>query len=353
MHASSFLGLPTSIRKSAPTWVAVSRPGSVWFVDLAGMGEFGFIDRIAGRVPADADALGIGDDAAVVEMSAGSRLVATVDTLVSDVHFRWEWSSPADVGWKSVVVNVSDLAAMGARPRWLLVALAAPGDTSTDVLDGLYTGMTEAADAYGAAVVGGDTVRAPVVVISVTALGEVDRPPLTRSGARPGDVLAVTGPLGRAAAGLNLLMSQKTEGLTPEDAIACMGAHRRPRARVDAGLALVRWGRVHAAMDVSDGLLSDVRRIADASGVGVELDRDAVPVAPEAARVAGVRGWDAFAMAAGGGEDFELLVALDPQDVDASPVPLHVVGRVTDGGLALRTPDGTEPLPEGGFEHFR
>ncbi len=321
-------------------------------MDLGGLGEFGFLERVRDWVGEGSAPVGLGDDAAVLEVTPGAALVAAVDTLVAGVHFRLDWSTPADVGWKAVAVNVSDLAAMGAEPRWILVSLAAPRGTPAEVLEGFYAGLVEACADWGAELVGGDTVGAEQLVITVTALGEVVGKPLLRTGAVPGDLLAVTGPLGLAAAGVNLLLAQKPEGLAPEDALPCIEAHRRPRARVDAGRALREAG-AHAALDLSDGLLSDVRRLAEASGVGVEIDADMVPVAPEVRRVAEVRGWDARRIAIAGGEDLELLVALPPDMPAPVDLPLHPVGRVVPEGLWLLGDGGREPLPEGGYDHFR
>lgn len=318
---------------------------------LRDLGEFGFIDEIRSRAPAGDAIVGIGDDAAVLEPSPGRGLVASVDALVEGVHFRWEWSKPADVGHKAVSASVSDLAAMGARTRWVLVALSAPGDTTADRARGIVDGIVQACEGYGAQLVGGDLTHADRMVVSVTALGEVEGDPLLRSGAKVGDTLAVTGPLGRAAAGLNLLLSQDPSKVSVEDATVCLDAHRRPVARVEQGLAL-RAAAVHAAIDVSDGLASDVRRLADASGVGVEIDADLVPVAPEARRVAQARGWDVERMALGGGEDYELLVAVLPERLDAIGVELLPVGRVVEEGVWIVRDGDRRPIDASGWDHF-
>jgi thiamine-monophosphate kinase len=268
------------------------------------------------------------------------------------VHFRPDWSSSSDIGFKAVSVNVSDLAAMGATPRWLLVVMQAPADTALDELDGIYTGMAEACGRYGVEVIGGDTVRARDLVLAVTALGEVVGDPLTRSGAKPGDILAVTGSLGRAAAGVNLLLSGDPKQVEVDDALVCLEAHRRPVARVDEGRRLREAG-VHAAIDISDGLASDAIRIAEASGVGVELDADRLPIAPEVTSVAAERGWDARRIVLGGGEDLELLVAAPP-GIDLDALGLVACGRVVDEGVWLVEAGGERtPLWEQGYDHFR
>jgi thiamine-monophosphate kinase len=233
---------------------------------------------------------------------------------------------------------------MGATPRWVLVTLGAPPDTSEKRLRGLYEGMDQACLSYGCELVGGDTIRTDKVTLSVTVLGEIAGDAMLRSAAKIGDVVAVTGPLGKAAAGLNLLMADDP-GNGP-DVPACIEAHRRPQARLDAGRALRAKG-VRAAMDISDGLASDVRRLADASGVGVEITT--VPIAPEAERVAKARGWDAELMTVAGGEDFELLAAA-PAELVAG---LIVVGRIVEDGVWLVRDGERIAMPDAGWDHFR
>lgn len=316
---------------------------------LSDLGEFGLIDKLRAWLPkADAD-VGIGDDAAVVRVRDGASLVATTDALVDGVHFRLDWSQAADVGFKAVSVNVSDLAAMGAEPRWLLVSLCAPPDLSEETVHGLYGGMIEAGAMYGTEVIGGDTVRAKQLVITVAALGELDGEPMLRSSAKVGDVLAVTGALGRAAAGVNLLMSNDPSRVVPEDAMACIDAHRRPVARVREASKL-RAAGVRAALDISDGLASDARRLAEESDVGVELEEKLVPIAPEALSVAEDRGWDAVQMVLGGGEDLELLVAARASVVES--LGLLPIGRVVSDGVWLVRDGEREPLRSGGYDHF-
>jgi thiamine-monophosphate kinase len=319
-------------------------------VSLSERGEFGFIERMRSWLPDGGATVGIGDDAAVVE-TTGNSVVAATDALVEGVHFRSDWSSPSDTGFKAVSVNVSDIAAMGACPRWILLALCAPPETTEEVLRGLYEGIEEACAAYGTELVGGDTVRAPQLTLVVTAIGELEgKEPVTRSGAEVGDVVAVTGPLGRAAVGVNLLLSQDAKDSSPEDAIACMAAHRRPRARVDAGAQLHQVA-AHAAIDLSDGLGSDARRLSESSGVGFEIDLGRVPVAPEAGRIAAARGWDIERIVLGGGEDFELLVALPREQLEGTD--WIEIGRVVDDGLWLVRDGQSVPLPDEGYDHFR
>ncbi len=208
----------------------------------------------------------IGDDAAVVTGSAGPLLLAT-DLVVAGVHADPAVSTAADLGYKALAVTVSDLAAMGARPRWALVSLAGP--PGSDVL-AVAAGVAEAAAEVGCAVVGGDLSAAPVVTVSVAVVGSLVPPgepgPLRRSGARPGDSLWLTGPLGASAAGLRLARSGATSGA----AAPLVAAHRRPRARLAEGEA-ARLAGASAAVDISDGLVADARHLAEASGVGLAL----------------------------------------------------------------------------------
>ncbi len=317
-------------------------------MDMSGLGEFGFIERMRSWLPDTGATVGMGDDAAVFD--ASGRIVASTDALVEGVHFRSDWSSPSDIGFKAVSVNVSDIAAMGARPKWILLALCAPPETKEDVLRGLYEGIEEACAAYKTELVGGDTVRAPQLTLAVTSIGEIDGQPVKRSGAEVGDVLAVTGPLGRAAVGVNLLLSQDAKDASPEDAIACMAAHRRPHARVGVGTQLQAIG-AHAAIDLSDGLGSDARRVCAATRVGIEIDIGRVPVAPEAQRIAASRGWDIERLVLGGGEDFELLVVLPRSQLEGTD--WIEIGRVVDDGLWLMRDGHSVPLPDDGYDHFR
>ena len=227
---------------------------------VADLGEFGVIAALRARMPAGPlTSVGIGDDAAVVGAPSGS-VVAAVDLLIEGRHFRRDWSAAYDVGVKAAARSLADIAAMGAVNTALLVALAAPGTLparwATDLADGL---AAEAARA-GAGIVGGDTARADLVILSVTALGDLASPPVLRSGARPGDLVAVAGPLGRSAAGLALLQAGR-----PGAFAELVAAHQRPAPPYDAGPEAARLGAT-AMIDVSDGLLADLGHVAAASG---------------------------------------------------------------------------------------
>jgi thiamine-monophosphate kinase len=289
------------------------------------LGEFGLIAAVTARLPlSPAVLLGPGDDAAVVAVPDG-RVVATTDVLVEGVHFRRDWSSAYDVGRKAAAANLADVAAMGGTAIALLVGLAAPADLPVSWALGLADGLRDEGALVGAVVVGGDTVAAPQVVVAVTALGVLDGPTVTRSGARPGDCVVVAGRLGWSAAGLRLLGEGTTEGPLVE-------AHRRPSPPYSQGPALAAAGAT-AMCDVSDGLLRDLGHIATASGVGIELD--ATALADEAVGLDDVLT---------GGEDHALVATL----TGAPPPGCRVVGRVVEGS-GVRVDGWTV---EGGWEHF-
>jgi thiamine-monophosphate kinase len=319
---------------------------------LSDVGEFGLIARLTGELELGPGVeVGAGDDAAVLEPMPGHKLVVTTDVLVEGLDFSAALSEPEDWGWKAVAVNCSDLAAMGAEPRWLVIALTVPDPTPVPALERIYAGVGEACRAFGAALVGGDVSAGPALSLAVTALGEAERPVL-RSGARPGDRLAVTGPLGAAAAGLALLQSEDPAAKELLDRFPGLAAaHRRPRPALAMGLALARAG-ASAMIDVSDGLAGDAVHLAESSGVGVEVHDAAVPLAPGVAETAALLGRDPLELALGGGEDFVLAAAL-PRTADLGGV--LDCGRFTpDPSTRVRvTRDGMVPLAGIAYDHFR
>lgn len=270
-------------------------------------GEFELIARLAeivGVDAADEDLLvGIGDDAAVVRRG-GLADIYTTDTLVDGVHFRAGQIPWRDLGWKSLAVNLSDIAAMGGMPLYSLVTLGVTPETSPDGLFEAYRGMADAAREFGGRVIGGDVVRSPVLFITVAMIGTattIDGKPvlLTRSSARVGDQIAVTGSLGASAGGLRAA----TSGLDSPKTERLLRAHYAPVPRIADGQSLVRAG-VRAAMDVSDGLVADLEKMCAASGVRATVKADLVPVADE---LKSVFPSDFLQLALGGGEDYELL----------------------------------------------
>jgi thiamine-monophosphate kinase len=292
-------------------------------MQLAELGEFGLLAELERRRLAS----GIEHDAAVLE----GGLVVTQDALVEAVHFRLEWTSWRDLGYKAAAVNLSDLAASGATPIALLVTLGAPPTAEVERVLELYEGLNEA----GVPIVGGDTTRAERLCLGVTALGRSDRVP-GRAGARPGDVLVVTGSLGAAAAGFLCLQAGIDSAL--------VAAHRRPPLRLDEGRALAR--HAHALLDVSDGLAADAGHIAARSGCRCVIDLERVPIAEGVAAVAERLGRNPYELACAFGEDYELLAAVD------DPGGLAVVGRCETGsGVELRL-DGRAFDLSGGWDHF-
>ncbi|GAA2025706.1 thiamine-phosphate kinase [Agromyces tropicus] len=302
--------------------------------------------RILPRLdPGDSALLGAGDDAAVVAAPDG-RYVVTTDLMVHGPDFRLAWSRPHDLGWKAAATNLTDVAAMGARPTALVVSIAAPPTTRVDLLEGIADGLRDAlvALAPGAGVVGGDLSASSVLMIAVTAFGDLEgRAPVLRSGARPGDVLAHAGARGDAARGLALLFAQARDGSGEPDAALAddvrarhphlVGAQLAPEPPVAAGVLAATAGAT-AMLDVSDGLARDARRLAEASGVGLAFRRDALGDDPMTALA--------------GAEDHGLLAAFPPGTVP--PRPFEVIG-VVDGHAGRLTLDG-EPVDTSGWDPY-
>jgi len=331
------------------------RPGG----DVAALGEFALIERLRRLVPAAGPGVrvGIGDDTAVLSVSG--QLLATCDIQVEDVHFDRQVSAPADIGWRALAVNLSDIAAMGGTPRYALVSLALPPDTPIEMVEGIYRGLAEAAAASGTAVVGGNVSRTSgPLIIDVTALGEAQTV-LRRDGAQPGDGVWVTGAVGKAAAGLFLLRHPQARAAGAGERL--VAAYRRPTPRVAAGQALAASGVVTAVIDTSDGTASDLLRLVEASGVGVRLDLARLPLADGLIEVARTAGVDPAAWGLGGGEDYELLFtagpafsALAPALVQATGVPMTKIGEILPlaEGRWIAGPRSRDPLVAAGWDHF-
>ncbi|MFI6507332.1 thiamine-phosphate kinase [Streptosporangium sp. NPDC050855] len=317
-------------------------------ITVGDLGEFGVVARIAGRLSQGGTVLlGPGDDAAVVSAPDG-RVVVTTDLLLEGRHFRRDWSSGYDIGRKAAAQNLSDVVAMGADPTGIVVGLGLPADAAVGWLDDLTDGFRDECDLVGAGVAGGDITRSELVVVAVTALGDLGgRAPVTRSGARPGDVVAITGRLGYAAAGLALLGAGPPELIEPSELIELIDAHRRPEPPYARGPQAAALGAT-AMLDVSDGLLQDLGHVAAASGIALLLDPGAFTVPAVMREAARLTGTDPLEWVLSGGDD-HALAATFPAGVRL-PEGWTVVGRAAEGtGVQV----SGMSLARGGWDHFR
>lgn len=312
------------------------------------LGEFGLIRELTARLPrGSAVDLGPGDDAAVVRAPDG-RVVATTDVLLEGRHFRRDWSTAYDVGRKAAAQNLADVAAMGAVPTALLLGLVAPADLPATWATELMDGLRDECQAAGAAVAGGDVVRGDVVMLAITALGDLrGRQPVTRAGARPGDIVAVTGWLGWSAAGYTVL----SRGFRSPRAF--VEAHRRPEPPYQAGPAAADLGAT-AMIDVSDGLVADLGHVAAASSVHIDLRAADLDVPAQMADIGQAVGVDPLTWVLSGGEDHAIAATFPPET--QLPARWRVVGRVVRQAAADRrgtvTVDGAPWDRAGGWDHF-
>lgn len=332
---------------------------------LSEIGEEALIERIVAEhgLPVSGPGLivGVGDDAAVIDTGMHEYVVVTTDMLVEGTHYRLDINTPYQLGWKSIAANISDIGAMGGLPTWTFVSVAFRQDTDVEFIDDLYRGMTVCARRFGSEVIGGDTNAVDAgSVISITQMGRVEPANVTRRvGARPGDRILVTGRLGKSRAGLELLL---TYGLGEAAARypRLVGAHLMPVPRVSEAQAAVGTGGIRAMMDLSDGLGADLPKMCRASGVGAVVYSDRLPIGEELRNGAAYLGRHAIDLAAGGGEDFELLMAVAPDAVsrvieaveDATGVLVTEIGEITHGHSVEMDRDGTRKLLKGGWEHF-
>ncbi|HEY6580424.1 MAG TPA: thiamine-phosphate kinase [Rubrobacter sp.] len=309
------------------------------------MNELEVVRRISALLPpAPPEVLvPVGDDCAVFEIG-DSTWVAASDMLTYGHHFK-DWAAPESVGYKAVAVNVSDVSAMGGTPRFVLTSGGAP-DPETALR--CFEGVAEACEEFGVYPLGGDTTRADALTVDVAILGELVTRPVLRSGAKPGDLLAVTGELGAGAAGL-LILEQNVPGYE-----RLVRRYLRPEPRLEAGRVAANLC-ANAMMDLSDGLASDLRRVCDRSGVGSSVDLDLLPVQDDTRELARSLGHDPAVLAATGGEDYELLISAPGRILDALAesigTPLTVIGEVTQENVAFRRGD---EIVEGlsGWDHF-
>jgi thiamine-monophosphate kinase len=324
---------------------------------LRDLGEFGLIERIAARAPRNAGVkIGIGDDAAVIEPTAGLVTLITTDMLLEGVHFDLAFSDPVTLGRKSLAVNLSDIAAMGGIPRHFLLSLAVPRHISVEFLDGFVSGMMEMGKRFDVSLIGGDTSSSEkVLIISITVIGEQSLDlVVSRSGARPGDLICVTGTLGDSALGLSLLQRGLRDG-------ALISRHLDPTPRVREGMMLAEARLPSAMIDISDGLLADLGHILDLSGGGARLFLDKLPLSSDYIGRHSVIREDIYSLPLSGGEDYELLFTTPPGKIATAQAILlgsgtgcSVIGEITaTAGLSLLTASGLEYTPEErGYNHF-
>ena len=327
--------------------------------------EKSLLAKLLARLPRPSPAVlvGPGDDAAVVAASRNERLVVTTDAVVEGVHFSRAYSTPADIGHRALAVNLSDLAAMAATPRWALVSLVLPASLHETEAEELMDGLAALATRYGVSVIGGNITRTDgPLVVDVTAGGEVgSRKWLTRSGAKAGDEIYVSGAIGGAAAGLEMLRSGTGNREPGTGGVMCIARHRRPEPRVKLGVAVGRAKAATAAMDLSDGLADALEQVATASGVGVVIDAELLPIEACARAWWDTRGVDAVNTALAGGDDYELLFAVPRKCAAAmravtrrlAQTPLTKIGEFTkDPGERVVLRAGQKDALPKGFEHF-
>ncbi|RQW83443.1 MAG: thiamine-phosphate kinase [Geobacter sp.] len=324
---------------------------------LTDLGEFGLIDLIARKVrPSSAVTIGIGDDAAAFQWRANCLALATTDMLLEGVHFDLSFCDPFRLGRKALAVNLSDIAAMGGRPRTFLLSLAIPKNFSIDFLNDFSSGLLEIAEEFGVTLIGGDTcVSHSGLVISITLYGEQEKQKVTqRSTARPGESIFVTGYLGDSALGLKLLREGQRKG----DVI---DRHLDPTPRVHEGLALAEAGLTCSMIDISDGLLSDLGHITGRSAMGARLYLNRIPLSREYSEYFGSDIHERYSLALGGGEDYELLFTAPTYRKCEIEVlfrkfgtPVSEIGEITAvPGIRLLSPEGeTVHGIAAGYDHF-
>ena len=311
---------------------------------LKDIGEFGLINRIYRKVKDKDVKVGIGDDAAVVK--AGNKLlVITTDTIVDGDHFSLKYFTPTQVGKKAIEINVSDIGAMGGKPRWALVSLVLPKELDVKVIDGIYKGMREAGDKYGVEIIGGNITHGKQLVIDIDMIGEVKKEELClRSDAKPGDFILVTGDLGASTAGLKLFLN-KIKGHS-----YVKKKHVEPEAKLYKVRPLLKY--INAMIDVSDGLASEVRHICEQSKGGAIIYADNTPIKDETRQAAKAVRKNALDYALYGGEDFELVFTVNEKNINK--VKGFLVGEITKRkGVYLYSKGKEKIIKRGGYDHLK
>lgn len=336
--------------------------------DIGQLGEFGLIDHLAAKFDnkQKETTKGIGDDAAVLDYG-GQPIVVSTDLLVEGIHFDLMYHPLKHLGYKAVIVNLSDICAMNAIPKHVTVSLAISNRFSVEAIDELYEGIKTACEAYDVDLVGGDTTSSPTgLMISITAIGSVDKERLTyRSGAKPGDILCATGYLGSAYLGLQILEREKQVFLANPDMQPelnekkyLVGQQLKPEARLESVQYFAKSELIPTAMiDISDGLASDLMHICKSSGVGAFVEEAQVPIHDEARTQALEFKLDPITCALSGGEDYELLFTVDPKDLEKVRFmeSVYIIGEMTpkEDGIKLHTTGGKiHPITAQGWKHF-
>ena len=307
-------------------------------------GEFGLIKRIYKKSKDNGVKVGIGDDAAVLKIG-GKLIVITTDTLVEDDHFSLKWFTTKQIGMKAIEVNVSDVGAMGAKPKYALVSLVLKKDTSVEFVDSLYKGMRLVGKKYGVDIIGGNVTHGKQIVIDIDMIGEVNKDDLClRANAKPGDFILVSGDLGKSKAGLELYLNKK-RGFENVKKM-----HTEPKASLDKVKKFLK--NINAMIDVSDGLASDVTRICEQSNVGAVIYADNVPINDNVCKAAESLGDNALDYALYGGEDFELVYTVSEKNL--GKVKGFLIGEITKKkGVYLYQKGKKKKIMKSGYDHFR
>ncbi len=334
-------------------------------MQISEMGEVKLIEHLTAKLKHGYDStvhLGIGDDAAAIRVSADKYLLVAVDMLVQDRHFVLDKIKPDQLGYKSLAVNLSDIAAMGGTPTHAVISIGWPEKTELKYAEKVYHGLEEVANHFGVNIIGGDTVKSMQLVIDVTVLGEMTEKPVCRSGAKPGDYIAITGRVGASAAGLAILQNEESKNnFSPYMRNDLLKAHLCPYPRVNEAVKLVQAGIPSAMIDISDGVSSEINHICAQSKAGALVYAKSLPIDVHTRKAADFLRKEYLPWALYGGEDYELIFTFSPELKGAAQEvlaetgsALHVVGEILppEKGINLSLEDRIVPLGEKGYDHF-
>ncbi len=318
---------------------------------MSARGEFGFIEYIKEHFGVSEGVVGIGDDCAIMPCGE-DELIYSTDMLMEGVHFLRDSATPEDIGWKSLAVNLSDIAAMGGMPEATFLSIALPKDAQGEWAERFIAGYAQLSHQFGVQLLGGDTTSSlRDIAINVGVLGRAPRgKSVRRSGANIGDSIYVTGPLGNSAGGLQAILNGWER--TPE-IVSLIESHIRPMPRLSEGAALMRTGLVGAMMDISDGIASDLRHIVKASNVGAQVALDKLPISSDLKLICNTYGLDVHTLATGGGEDYELLFTAPEGIEKLLDFPVYQIGEIVAEEKLFWTMNNTVvDFSTKGFNHF-